>query len=143
MTNYFDVLHPEPDINDVNLLRDLTILVVDDSFDNLMLLKFALEAYGAEVVTASNAVSAFEIIKKSPFNVLISDIEMPLENGCTLLQRIRALSDSPNQEILAIAFSANDEYEIQKLALNVGFKAYLIKPTLPERLIATIEQLLK
>lgn len=146
VTNNFDNLHlkqeRKPDIKDVKFLQDLIILVVDDNEDNLTLLQVALEIYGAKVVTASNVATAFELIKKVKFNILITDIAMPEEDGFSLLQKIRALSNYPNQGILAIAFSAY-EPESLNFPLNDGFQAYITKPLAPDKLIATIKELLK
>lgn len=77
------------------------ILVVDDSEDNLTLLKILLEAEGYEVDVAQNGFAALENIEASPPGLVLLDVMMPDMDGFEVVQRIRE-SDSPDTPIVLI-----------------------------------------
>ena len=72
-------------------LDGLRVLVVDDEPDARELLAVGLGHCGALVTTASSALEALEAITGEKFDVLVSDIGMPGEDGYELIRRVRAL----------------------------------------------------
>jgi CheY-like chemotaxis protein len=118
-------------------LSGLSILCIDNYIDSLELLRLTLQLEGADVVAASSGDEALFNLKKTPVDVVISDILMPHENGIDLLQKIRAAGfHGP-----AIALTGLRHDTVQLGAITQGFAAYLVKPVEPERLIKTIEEL--
>ncbi len=81
------------------------ILVVDDDEDLLCLLKDALKSQGYIVDMANNGFSAFERLKKSEFDLLLTDINMPNMNGLELLEKINAESINITPIIMSSMFS--------------------------------------
>jgi len=65
------------------------VLVVDDERVILKLIKDFLEAFQYEVKTCDNPKSAYDLIENEPFDVVISDVEMPEMNGLELLRKIK------------------------------------------------------
>lgn len=121
-------------------LRGQHILVVDDSPDNLFLIKHLLESMGAEVSVAENVKTALSRIKFSLPNILFTDIEMPEESGYDLLSQLRESSDSPNNPIPVIALTGHeDKQELDKIKA-AGFDLCLSKPVSLEKLVAAILQ---
>lgn len=128
--------------NDRDIFKGVTILVVDDTKDFLLLTAYILENYGFQVMTASNASDALSMIKQFRVELLISDIVMPIEDGYWLIHQIRSLTHPQKREIPAIAFSGCAEGKTRSKALASGFQAYLQKPCSQKQLIIEVAKLL-
>lgn len=115
----------------------LSLLVVDDEPDMRKLISTVLRGAGANVVTASSAAEAFERLTAQSFDVLVSDLAMPSEDGHSLTRRIRARHDDSSQ-IPAVAVSAYGGPLQRQLALSAGFDEYLKKPFAPRDLIRVV-----
>jgi signal transduction histidine kinase len=124
-------------------LKNLNILVVDDEPDARELLKVILEECDARVIPAANAAEAFETIEKTLPDVLISDIEMPNEDGYSLIGRVRALADEKIRKMPAIALTAHARTEDRLRALSAGFDSHISKPFEPVELIAVINGIVR
>ncbi|MEH1800476.1 MAG: response regulator [Nostoc sp.] len=143
MPDNFEDTRSEKDTRDLDIFQGLTILVVDDSTDILFLITYIFESYGIQVITASNASAAFEIIKQYQVDLLIIDIAMPLENGYSLIQKVRSLTSPLAREIPAIAFTGSSEDKVDKKALASGFQTYIQKPSDLEQFITEVAKLLQ
>lgn len=139
MTDCFFNDYPQKDID---ILKGVTILVVDDTEAFLLLITYILESYGIQVITTDNANSALEMIKRYQVDLLISDIAMTEASGYWLIQKVRSLSHPQKREIPAIAFTGNTEAKAQEQALKSGFQTYLQKPSSPTELITEVAKLL-
>jgi CheY-like chemotaxis protein len=122
-------------------LTDLRVLLVDDEADSRDLLNLVLDSCGAEVTTASSAAEALETVKREKFDVIISDIGMPEEDGFSLVGKIRALTDEQGGNIPAIALTAYARAEDRVQALRSGFQMHVAKPVEPSELIAVVANL--
>ncbi|WP_052672250.1 CHASE domain-containing protein [Aliterella atlantica] len=122
-------------------LSELQVLVVDDEADARDLISIALSEYGAEVTTAASASEALEKITQSNFDVLVSDIGMPEEDGYTLMQKVRALNPAQKGKIPAIALTAYARAEDRTKALLAGFGLHVPKPVDPAELAVAIANL--
>jgi CheY-like chemotaxis protein len=111
--------------------------VVDDEATMRNLISTALSGAGADVVSTASADEAFTQLSEQPFDVLVSDIAMPLEDGHSLARRIRARNDEV-AHIPAVALTAYGGPLQKQLALEAGFDDYLKKPFAPQDLIETI-----
>ncbi|MEJ6485999.1 response regulator [Nostoc punctiforme UO1] len=128
--------------DDIDIFKGMTILVVDDTNDFLLLTTYILESYGFRVMTASNASTAFEVLKQFRVDLLISDIAMPEEDGYFLIRKLRKLPQFKTREIPAIAFSGCAEGKTRSKALASGFQTYLQKPSTATELITEVAKLL-
>jgi CheY-like chemotaxis protein len=117
------------------------VLVVDDDPDARDLMKRLLEECGARVSVASSSAEAFEMIRQGPFDVLVSDIGMPGEDGHALVRRVRGLSPEQGGRIPAVALTAYARAEDRVKALRAGFQMHLAKPVEPAELIAVVANL--
>jgi CheY-like chemotaxis protein len=70
------------------------VLVVDDEVDARDLVVHILGASRAEVVAAASAKEALEMLERAQFEVIITDIGMPEEDGYTLIRKVRAMQTS-------------------------------------------------
>ncbi|MCY7284798.1 MAG: response regulator [Cyanobacteria bacterium CAN_BIN43] len=124
-------------------LTGLQILVVDNEVDTLELLKFVLEDYGAQVQTVTTAKDAIAALSVTPsrYDVLVSDIGMPDENGYFLIQQVRSLSAEAGGQIPAIALTAYASEAERQRAIESGFQRHVAKPVEPVQLGWTIANL--
>jgi len=123
-------------------LSGIRALVVDDESDATTLAKRVLEERGAEVATAASCDEALAKLGENPFNLLISDLGMPEEDGYVLIRRVRAL-DGGNRDILAIALTAFAREEDRERATAAGFNQHLAKPVEPATLIHAVASLVR
>ena len=122
-------------------LDGLRLLVVDDDPDACELLVTLMKGYGAEVKAAGSAAEGFEALKQWKPDVLISDIEMPVEDGHSLINKVRALPDEAGGMTPAIALTAHVRTEDRLRVLSSGFDAHVGKPMEPVELVSVIANL--
>jgi len=117
------------------------ILIVDDKQDNLYLLHFLLEGSGYEVDEARHGAEALLKARQLPPQLIISDLLMPVMDGYTLLRHWK--SDEGLRQIPFVVYTATyTEPKDEKLALDLGADAFIIKPTEPEPFINCIREVL-
>ena len=119
-------------------LQGLNILVVDDEPEARVLIQEVLELCGAKVEQCGNAAKAFELLSSSGFDVLVSDIGMPDQDGYALIERVRSLPHAEGGGIPAVALTAYARVEDRVRALKAGFQAHLPKPIEPVELAAVV-----
>jgi two-component system, chemotaxis family, CheB/CheR fusion protein len=124
-------------------LKGLHILAVDDRIDTRELLEFVLESYGAEVLTVASARSAIAAMTENPgrYDVLISDIGMPDEDGYFLIQEVRTLAAEAGGQIPAVALTAYASDKERQRAIEAGFNEHIAKPVKPVQLALIVAKL--
>ena len=124
-------------------LKGTRVLVVDDEADAREVVTLILERCGARVFVAASAREAFETLQQELPAILVADIEMPDEDGYSLIGRIRMLPPERGGRIGAIALTAHaGAHDLVKL-MSAGFQRHVPKPLQPRELVTAIEQLLK
>ncbi|MBW4442624.1 MAG: response regulator [Plectolyngbya sp. WJT66-NPBG17] len=120
--------------------RSTRILVVDDNADLRDYLKRLLvQSYSVE--TAIDGIDALNVVRRSPPDLILSDVMMPNLDGFGLLQKLR--SQPETQEIPIILLSARAGEEARVEGLGAGADDYLVKPFSARELIARVESTLK
>ncbi len=119
------------------LLDGLKILLVEDEADAREAMAAVLASAGAQVEGAESAESARDRLTAQTFDVVLSDIGMPGEDGYSLVRSLRR----DGMEMPAIAVTAFGRPEDKALALQAGFNAHLAKPVEPARLFDAIQAL--
>jgi two-component system CheB/CheR fusion protein len=122
-------------------MAGLRILLVDDVEDAVLVMKSLLDMYGAEVLTATSARQALEILAREQIDLLVSDISMPDMDGYGLLQEVRQLPRYATLPAVAVTGLTRDQ-DIA-MARQAGFSAHLGKPLAVDRLLAIIPGLLR
>ncbi|WP_322815203.1 hybrid sensor histidine kinase/response regulator [Chloroflexus sp.] len=121
--------------------RTVRLLVVDDSFTTRELLRSILQSAGYDVTVAIDGADALDRLRSTPYDLVVSDIEMPRVDGFTLTTRIRnelALVDLP---VILITSLASEEH--RRRGLEVGAQAYIVKSQFnQDSLLNVIQQLL-
>jgi len=122
------------------LLQGVRVLVVDDNETVREIVKTMLAYYGAEVRAVDSVAGALTAIEQWRADVLVSDINMPEEDGYALIRKVRAL-DGPASDIPALAFTALAGTENRERALAAGFQSHLSKPADPCQLATLVANL--
>ncbi len=113
------------------------VLIVDDKEDNLYYLRALLTGHGCTVETARHGAEALVLARNGPPDLVVSDLLMPVMDGYTLLRHWK--SDARLKSIPFIVYTATyTEAEDERLALNLGADAFVLKPAEPEDFLARI-----
>jgi CheY-like chemotaxis protein len=122
---------------ETTLLGRIRVLVVDDEPDSLALVRRVLEENEAIVTTAASAEEALNILPSQTFDVIVSDIGMPVQDGYAFIAEARRRGiQTP---ALALTAFARPEDRAQSL-LN-GYQEHLSKPVQMGELLATVATL--
>src|SRR5476651_1760933 len=103
-----------------------TIMIVDDSATNRMILEEMVQELGHKPETAVNGKEGLDKIRKKMPDVLLLDIMMPIMNGYQVLEALKADPATRNLPVLVI--SAVDEMESVLQCIKNGAEDYLPKP---------------
>jgi PAS domain S-box-containing protein len=122
-------------------LNDLRVLVVDDEPDARELIAVVLTRRGAEVISVGSAVEALAEMERQAFDVLVSDIGMPLMDGYALISKIRQLPKERGGRIPAAALTAYAGVEDRMRALSAGYQIHIPKPVEPAELTTVVANL--
>jgi two-component system CheB/CheR fusion protein len=133
----------EVPVDNVPSLESVRVLVVDDEADNRNLFMTVLEQYGAAVTGVASAGEALSMLTANPgeYDVLLSDISMPEEDGYALIRQVRALSAEAGGQIPAAALTSRARSEDQRAAIAAGFQKHLAKPVEPAQLAFVVANL--
>ena len=114
----------------------MKILLAEDDPVTRLLYSRNLKACGYDVVTAENGFIAWQYLQSEPFQILISDWEMPELNGLELCQRVKSAPDLPY--IFVLLLTARDDESSLIQGLDIGADDYLAKTSDIEVLKARI-----
>jgi CheY-like chemotaxis protein len=126
---------PAADFQDLTGTR---VLVVEDDRDGRELMIETLRAAGAQTAGASSAAEALDLLPLFRPHVLVSDIGMPEEDGCSLVARIRSIPKENGGDVPALAVSAYAREEDRIRSAAAGFQSHLAKPFEPAELVAQV-----
>lgn len=123
----------------LNIAPQTNVLIVDDSEDTIRMLEQLLRLAGANVRTANNGADALRLAAENEFDVILSDISMPVMDGFEFLQRLRQLNGRQHVPVVAITgFGRSDDIERARVA---GFYSHLTKPLNLQALAEVLDQL--
>ena len=116
------------------------ILIVDDEFDMLQLLKRSLEPdLDCRIDTASSGKDALELISQQAFDLVLADIKMPEMNGLELLERIK--QNYPDLTVVMMTAFGGVETAVQ--AMRNGAYDFVTKPFDHETIMVRLEKALE
>jgi signal transduction histidine kinase len=122
-------------------LKGVRVLVVDDEGDARDLVATVLRRAGADVLTAVSVAEAVAVCERDRPDVLLSDLEMPGEDGYALIRKLRASPDPRLAALPAAALTAYAGYEDAKRARDAGFEVHMPKPVQSRELVAVLAAL--
>lgn len=112
------------------------ILLVDDDIETTTKLKKILEKEGYIIYIASNGADAVDIYRKNKIDIIITDIEMPIMSGITLLEKAKKFQ----KDIEVIMMTGFGDENLAIESLRKGAKNYLRKPINIDELLFSIKQ---
>lgn len=124
-------------------LWGIKALVVDDEPDARELVAFILEQQGAQVELAASAAEALSKFSSFQPHILIGDIGMPVEDGYSMVRKIRQVYHRKGGSIPAIALTAFATEKDRVNSLEAGFQMHLTKPVDCDELIDAVYNLTK
>ncbi len=117
-----------------------TILVVDDALTVRNLAKFALTKGGYTIIEAEDGVAGLAASKNGTIDLIISDLNMPNMNGLDMVKNIKADPNTKSIPIFMLTTEASSE--IAQKGKELGVMAWIVKPFVPDKLLAAVERVL-
>ena len=116
------------------------IMIVDDAAFMRMMIKENLKKVGfSDFVEAGNGEEAVELYSETKPDLTLLDITMPVKDGLTALQEIRA--KDPEAKIVMCSAMGQESMVIE--AVKLGALDFIVKPFKPERLLQTVKNVLE
>jgi len=122
-------------------LAGLRVLLVDDEEDSREIVMAMLEKNGVQVKAAASAYEALRTFAEWRPDVLVSDIGMPVEDGYSLIRKVRSLPPERGGDVPAAALTGYAGRTDYLKALSAGYQSHIKKPVDFEELIAVIVSL--
>lgn len=123
-------------------MADLKILVVEDSPTMRQLIVFALKRLkGVQVVEANDGVDGLKKLSSDRFDLVMTDINMPVMDGLKLVSLIR--NDATHKDIPIVVITTEGAQEDKDRALALGANAFVTKPVQSASILKLAQELLK
>ena len=122
-------------------LTGLTILVIEDNFDALNLIRAILDTAGAHPLLATHTGQAREYLRTRKAHLILCDLNLPGEDGTQFMAWLRARPPAEGGDIPAIAVSAYDKDFAPIEARTAGYTGYLAKPVNLDDLVTLVHDL--
>ena len=127
---------------EVSILKDLSVMLVEDNRINMEFAREILERAGCNVLAAHNGIEAIiEAKRDQPYDIIFMDIQMPEMDGFEATRRLRELQHKriiPERPIIAL--TANAMVGDKEACLAAGMSDYLSKPLQGEQLLSMIRK---
>lgn len=133
------IVKPENYEPSEDLLKDKTVLVVDDAKENARLFEMYLRDAGAKVSVANDGQTAIDKVKRSYFDLVLLDLQMPGKDGFSVLKEIREDLDF---EKPVVALTAHAMEEEKRKTKSAGFDAHITKPVEANDLVEQVSSLI-
>lgn len=135
-----------PDAPRFTAMRSLAgrrLLLIEDDTQSRLALAMLLREAGAVVEEFALAEPAFEAFERKPPDLVLSDLSLPQEDGCSLMRRIRAAESAARRKrVPAIALTGMARAKDQQDALLPGFQRHIAKPLTPDQLFQVIGEVM-
>ena len=123
-------------------MAKLSILVVEDSPTMRQLITFALKRLSdVDITEAGDGVDGLKKISSAKFDLILTDINMPIMDGLKLVGMVR--KDANHKDIPIVIITTEGAQEDRQRALALGANAYITKPIQAPQVINTVKELLK
>ncbi len=122
----------------IELMKTLKILFVEDEIPLRDITSKSLGSIVKEIVVAANGQEGLEKFKEQQFDLIISDLAMPIMGGVDMIKNIRAINKTIPILVTTAYGSQNEEVSQLK---EIGMNAYIMKPVDVMKLVQTIDEL--
>lgn len=117
-----------------------TVLIVDDSATMRQLISMTLKNAGYKVIEANDGADALTKLNGPKINLMISDVNMPVMDGITLIKKVKELPSYRFMPIIMLTTEAGDSKKSEGKA--AGAKAWIVKPFQPDVLLSAVKTLI-
>ncbi|MBA3949716.1 MAG: sigma-70 family RNA polymerase sigma factor [Acidobacteria bacterium] len=131
----------EPDEGVKRDLRGLRVVAVDDHRGTLDLVSAVLSRFDVETSSHETAGAALKAMEQSWPDVLLADLDMPVDDGYSLLAAARTLGRERPTRLNVVAFTGRTSEQERSRTSIAGFDAYITKPLHPLALLSTVAAL--
>ena len=121
----------------IELIKTLRVLYVEDEIALRDITSSSIESIINKLVVADNGKEGLEKFQQDEFDLIITDLSMPVMDGITMIKEIRKIN-STIPIVVTTAFGSQNE-EVEKLQ-NIGMSAYIMKPIDVMKLLQTIDE---
>lgn len=118
--------------------EDLKVLLAEDNLVNQKVVVRMLERIGVDVDVAENGAIALDMLHKKTYDIILMDIQMPVMDGITAMNRITELGLKKRPKVIAL--TANAFAEGREMCLGVGMTDFVTKPVKKEKLYRILKQ---
>ncbi len=118
-----------------------TVLVVDDSASMRQMVSFTMKEAGFDVVDAGNGQEALTRVQGTSLNLVITDLNMPVMDGMTLIRQLRAKPEFKFTPILMLTTESQQEKKLEGKA--AGATGWIVKPFNPEQLLQVVTKVVR
>jgi len=116
------------------------ILAVDDSTSMRQMVTFTLQGAGHSVKEAADGQEALNIAKDEQFDLVLSDVNMPVMDGIELVKNLRTLNGYKYTPILMLTTESSSDKKTE--GKSAGATGWIVKPFNPDQLLNTIKKVL-
>jgi EAL domain-containing protein (putative c-di-GMP-specific phosphodiesterase class I)/DNA-binding NarL/FixJ family response regulator len=117
----------------------LNLLFVEDNPQARESMSIILQAFFGNIITAVDGEDGFNKFKNNKIDIVITDINMPKQNGIEMMKRIRRIDSN----IPIVVISASDDKEYLMNSIKSGVQDYILKPVVMDELLSTINRVIK
>lgn len=114
------------------------VLTVDDSMSIRETVRLTLESAGYRVLTANDGAAGLALAQQQRADLVITDLNMPVMDGITLIAHLRALPNYRFTPLLLLTTESQDEKKIA--GRRAGATGWIVKPFDPLRFIAVVQK---
>ena len=118
-------------------MTDWTIIVAEDTYDDVQLISQILQYYGIEVRVTKNGNECLQLLKQICPTLIVTDLAMPEKDGWQTLAAVRA--DAKTAHIPIVAVTAYHSADVAEDALKAGFNGYFPKPVDPITFVQALQ----
>lgn len=116
------------------------VLIIEDNQTNLELMRYLLQAFGHQVLAASDGREGVSLAREEEPDLIICDIHLPKLDGFGVIGQLKA--DQQTQVLPVIAVTAQAMVGDRDKLINAGFDGYLCKPIEPEFFVSQVDAFL-
>jgi len=117
------------------------VLIVDDSTSMRQMVSFTMKEAGFEVIEGCNGQEALTRVQGKAVNLVITDLNMPVMDGMTLIRQLRAKPEYKFTPILMLTTESQDTKKQEGKA--AGATGWIVKPFNPEQLLQVVAKVVR
>ncbi|MGE5751448.1 MAG: response regulator [Nitrospirota bacterium] len=121
--------------------RKPKVMVVDDSISIRKYVQRFLDRTGYDVEVASDGMEALNILGKTKFDAVITDLEMPIMHGYDLISEMKRNPALMNIPVIVLTSRAGEKH--RQKAIDMGAQDYLVKPFDEDEMLGALKKILR